>query len=172
LPDTELLKNILSRTNLISEDSPAHSAEHSIEVQLPFIQRTAPGAKIVPIAVKYGNITELSEIASAVSSAVKETAKDVVIVASSDMTHYESRLVAGAKDKKAIQKILELDAEGLIEVVEKNNISMCGYIPTAIMLMSVKELGAKKGMLIEYADSGEVTGDTSQVVGYAGIVVS
>jgi len=171
LPDTELLENIMARTDLILEDSAAHASEHSIEVQLPFIQITAPGAKIVPIAVKYGNIMELSEIAGAVSSAVKETKRDVVIVASSDMTHYESRLAASAKDKKAIQKIFDVDAEGLVEVVEKNNISMCGYISTAIMLMTAKELGAKKGTLIKYTDSGEVTGDTSQVVGYAGIIV-
>ncbi|MBL7073197.1 MAG: AmmeMemoRadiSam system protein B [Candidatus Omnitrophica bacterium] len=172
LPDTELLENILARTNLITEDAAAHSVEHSIEVQLPFIQRTASSAKIVPIAAGHGNIEELSEIAEAVSSAVKETSRDAVLVASSDMTHYENREAVVQKDKKAIQKVLELDAEGLVEVVEKNNISMCGCIPTAIMLMAAGKLGAKKGRLIEYTDSGEVTGDISQVVGYAGMVVS
>jgi len=171
-PDTELFKNIITRTDLIAEDSAAHSFEHSIEVQLPFIQRTAPGAKIVPIAARDGDISDLREIAGAVSSAVKEAGRDVVIVASSDMTHYESREDAGRKDKKAIQKILDLDAEGLLEVVEKNRISMCGYISTVIMMLTVKELGARKGKLIKYTDSGEAAGDTRQVVGYAGIVVS
>ena len=133
-PDTELFENIMTHTDLIAEDSAAHSFEHSIEVQLPFIQRTAPGAKIVPITARYGNISDLREIAAAVGSAVKEMPRDVVIVASSDMTHYESREEASRKDKKAIQKILDLDAEGLLEVVEKDNISMCGYISTVIML--------------------------------------
>jgi len=171
-PDTELFENIMTRTDLIAEDSAAHSFEHSIEVQLPFIQWTAPGAKIVPIAARYGDISDLREIAGAVGSAVKEMSRDVVIVASSDMTHYESREEASRKDKKAIQKILDLDAEGLLEVVEKDNISMCGYISTVIMILTVKELRARKGTLIKYTDSGEVTGDISQVVGYAGIVVS
>ena len=169
--DTSLAEAVLAKTNLIESDTTAHAFEHSVEVQLPFVQRIAPQAKIIPITVQHGSLAELKEVAEAVSSSVREVKSEAVIIASSDMTHYESRKSAKEKDKKAIDAVLELDAEKLMKVVESNNISMCGYIPSAIMLMAAKELGAKKAELIKYTDSGEVTGDTLQVVGYAGIIV-
>jgi AmmeMemoRadiSam system protein B len=169
--DTALLGAIMGSTDLVTDDIEAHAFEHSIEVQLPFIQRTSPSAKIVPITVKYGELPELREVAGAISAAVSEREGRAVIIASSDMTHYESRDAAGKKDKMAIRKILDLDPEGLLEVVERNNISMCGYVPTALMLMCAENLNAKKAELVKYSDSGDVTGDTVQVVGYAGIIV-
>ncbi|MEA3489296.1 MAG: AmmeMemoRadiSam system protein B [Candidatus Omnitrophota bacterium] len=169
--DGDILSAMKSHTNLIEEDKTAHVFEHSIEVQLPFIQKTAPSAKIVPLTVKFGNLSELQEVSEAIVSAVAERKRDTVIISSSDMTHYESRRSASRKDKMAIQKVLELDPEGLFEVVERNNISMCGYIPTVMMLMCARGLNAEKAELIKYADSGDVTGDTQQVVGYAGIIV-
>ncbi|MFH1837498.1 MAG: AmmeMemoRadiSam system protein B [Candidatus Omnitrophota bacterium] len=169
--DEELLDAIRNGTSLIKDDISAHIAEHSIEVQLPFIKRTSPNAKIVPITVKHGEIGELKEIAAAISEAVKTIGSDAIVIASSDMTHYESRENAIKKDTKAIEKVLSLDAEGLYEVVENNNISMCGYVPSVIMLMTAKHMGAKEGRLVKYSDSGEVTGDVGQVVGYAGIAV-
>ncbi len=169
--DTDLLAAVMRNTDLVTESPDAHIYEHSIEVQLPFIQRTSPEARIVPITVRDGHLPELREVADTIASAVKETGRDAVIIASSDMTHYESRKAAKEKDKKAIQKIIDLDPEGLLSVVEGSNISMCGYIPTAIMLMCANKMNAKKGELVKYADSGDVTGDTVQVVGYAGIVV-
>ncbi len=169
--DTDLLDAMCHRTSLLAEDETAHISEHSIEVHLPFIQRISPGAKIVPITVQYGNISEFQEVADAIAGAVTETKRDVVIIASSDMTHYESREAASKKDHLAIRKILDLNAEGLFSVVEEKNISMCGYIPTVIMLMCAKKLKAEQAKLIKYTDSGEMTGDTMQVVGYAGIIV-
>ncbi len=169
--DKELIDAVKDRSALVKEDATAHAFEHSIEVQLPFIQRIAPGSSIVPITVQHGSMKQLGEVAGAVSSAIKETGKDAAILASSDMTHYESRKTAEEKDHMAIDRILELDPEGLIQVVETNNISMCGYIPAVLMLMACKDLGAKKAELVKYSDSGYVTGDDYQVVGYAGIVV-
>lgn len=169
--DRVLLGEIIKGSGLVVEDVSAHAAEHSIEVQLPFIQRTAPTAKILPMTVKGGSFAEYEAVASAITDAVKKTGRNVVIIASSDMTHYEPRRVAGEKDNKAIEAVSRLDAEKLIDTVEANDISMCGYIPAAIMLLSAKKLGAKKGELVKYADSGDVTGDVMQVVGYAGMIV-
>ncbi len=169
--DRDLLAAMMQETGLVTEDPAAHAFEHSIEVQLPFIQKTSPAGKIVPMTIQYGNLSEYQEVADAIVSAAKRAARDVVILASSDMTHYESRKSAKEKDQKAIRAVLALDAEGLLDVVEKNNISMCGYIPAAIMLMCAKKMNAKKAELVRYSDSGDVTGDITQVVGYAGIIV-
>ena len=169
--DTALLCDIKAGSGLLEEDPAAHAGEHSVEVQLPFIQKASPGAKIVPLTVAHGHLAELSEIAHAIAAAVESSASRVMIVASSDMTHYESREQAGKKDKAAIQKVLDLDPEGLIDTVQRMQISMCGYMPAAIMLMAAKELGAGAAKLVKYTDSGEVTGDAAEVVGYAGIVV-
>ena len=169
--DTELLSAIMKKTRLVESDKVAHAFEHSGEVQVPFIQVTSPEARIVPVTVMHGSIEELREVSCAIADAIVETGSDAVIVASSDMTHYESRKAARKKDEEAIKQILKLDPLGLIKVVEQGNISMCGYVPTAMMLMSALKLGATRAELIEYADSGDVTGDTDQVVGYAGILV-
>ena len=170
--DEDVLNAIEAQTSLIEEDPVAHKYEHSVEVQIPFIQKIAPQARVVPLTVSHGRMNEYVEVADAIYSAVKGTGADVTVISSSDMTHYESRAAAQEKDKLAIQKILDIDAEGLLDVVEKNGISMCGSIPTAIMLIYAKKMGAKKSVLVKYSDSGEVTGDTLQVVGYAGIIVS
>ncbi len=169
--DNELLAEIMAKAPLVKEDRTAHVFEHSAEVQVPFIQKISPGARIVPITIQFGNAPELAEVADAIASAILKKRHYAVIVASSDMTHYESRSAAGRKDRMAIEKVLELDAEGLLETVEKQRITMCGYVPSAIMLMSAKKMGATKAELVKYTDSGEATGDTSQVVGYAGIIV-
>lgn len=169
--DVELLDSIMSKTMVLTEDKLAHTFEHSIEVQLPFIQKISPKARIVPISINNGSFQEYVELAGAIAGAVKQTGTEVTIVASTDMTHYESRKIAKYKDQIAIDEVLKLDGKGLISVVEHQNISMCGYIPTAIMLMAARELGAKKAELVKYTDSGEVTGDTNEVVGYAGVVI-
>ena len=169
--DNDLLEGIMNKTGLISMDITAHVFEHSIEVQLPFIQKISPEAKIVPLTVRHGTFEEYREVAEAITSAVEGQSKKVVVIASSDMTHYEKREIAREKDKKAIQAVLDLDAKRLLDVVERENITMCGYIPTVIMLLSACGMGAKKSELVKYTDSGDVTGDTLQVVGYAGILV-
>ncbi|MDP8259267.1 MAG: AmmeMemoRadiSam system protein B [Candidatus Aadella gelida] len=170
--DMDLLDFIKKGDGKIEDDRAAHIDEHSIEVQLPFIKSIASSAKIVPISVKYASKKEMYEVTEAICSAIKESGKEFAIIASSDMTHYEARGKARMKDDIAIQKIISLDPEGLIDVVEENNISMCGYIPAAIMLMCVNKLCAKKAELVKYTDSGYTTGETDNVVGYAGIIIS
>ena len=170
--DKEVISLMKRKTNLFSIDTAAHMYEHSIEVQVPFIQRISDKAKIVPVCLQYGSIEELNEIARALSDTVKEINSNAIIIASSDMTHYESRKIAKEKDKKAIDKILALDPEGLMHIVEEENISMCGCIPAFVMLASAKALGAKNSTLVKYTDSGETTGDIDDVVGYAGMIIN
>ncbi|MBD3425992.1 MAG: AmmeMemoRadiSam system protein B [Candidatus Omnitrophica bacterium] len=169
--DAELVDLVRKNTDLVEDDPEAHVYEHSVEVQIPFIQTVAPKAKILPLTVQRAGIEQLCEVSGALSTSVKDLQRDVTVIASSDMTHYESRRSASEKDKLAIQKILDLDPEGLIEMVEARNISMCGYVPVAMMLMYSKDMDAGESELIRYTDSGEVTGDTEQVVGYAGIII-
>lgn len=169
--DKELAGAILSNTGMISEDSDSHEHEHSLEVQLPFIHHHNPSAKIVPICVMGRDYDFISSIGNAIAKAIKDSGENVLIVASSDMTHYEADNVARKKDNMAIEKVTELDPVGLLKVTREKNISMCGVIPAAIMLISAKLLGAKSAKLIDYKTSGEVTHDMDEVVGYAGIVV-
>jgi AmmeMemoRadiSam system protein B len=172
--DEGLAAAILSRSRLVREDTLAHLKEHSLEVQLPFIQYLKKEFTIVPIQMMDTRLETCLALGSAVAEAVREQAKEtgVLIVASSDMSHYISAEAAKKKDHKAIQRILDLDAQGLYYTVRDEDITMCGYGPAVAMLTACKALGAKKAELIKYANSGEVSGDYDQVVGYAGIVVS
>lgn len=166
--ESSLAKDILNSSELIEEDSDAHKFEHSLEVQIPFLQYFRPDVKIVPIVI---GGEKFSEIGVAVAQGIKKYKKHVLIVASSDMTHYESQKDAEKKDNLAIEAILKLDEKEMLHRIGKHGISMCGYGPAAIMLTAVKILGAKQAKLIKYMTSGDTTGDYSAVVGYAGIVV-
>jgi MEMO1 family protein len=172
--DEGLAAAILSRSRLVREDTLAHLKEHSLEVQLPFIQYLKKEFTIVPIQMMDTRLETCLALGNAVAEAVREQAKEtgVLIVASSDMSHYISAEAAKKKDHKAIQRILDLDAQGLYYTVRDEDITMCGYGPAVAMLTACKALGAKKAELIKYTNSGEVSGDYDQVVGYAGIVVS
>ncbi len=173
LIDRELRAAIKNNTRYVTDDDIAHQFEHSIEVQLPFLQYTVKDFKFVPIVISGAALDVYREIGMAIAKAIRDLRllKKAVIVASSDMTHYESRSQAARKDKMAIEAILELDEEELIKRVSSYDISMCGYAPAVIMISAAKELGAKNARLVKYATSGDVTGDDSSVVGYAGIVV-
>jgi AmmeMemoRadiSam system protein B len=155
----------------IQDDYQAHAMEHSIEVQVPFLQLLRPDVKIVPIALSRLTLQACQEVGRAVVQGIRDYGGDVLIVASTDMTHYESRESAQEKDQLAIDRILELDPPGLYETVARHRISMCGVIPTTITLEICRALGAKKAELVQYATSGDVTGDYGQVVGYAGFIV-
>lgn len=164
--ETNLAREILSACKSIEEDSTAHTDEHSLEVQVPFLQYFRPDIKIVPIVIggeKY------QEIGSAIADSIK--GMDVLIIASSDMTHYEPHESAKEKDNLAIEAILKLDEREMLQRIAKHNISMCGYGPAAIMLVAAKLLGAKQAKLIKYMTSGDTSGDYSAVVGYAGLAV-
>lgn len=171
--DRDLARAIKDNTGYVTDDDIAHQFEHSIEVQLPFLQYTAKDFKFVPIAVSGSSSQAYREVGGAIAKAIKDLglSNKAVMVASSDMTHYESRSQAAKKDKMAIDAILKLDEEELMKNISSYDISMCGYAPVVVMISAAKELGAKSAQLIKYSTSGDVTGDDSSVVGYAGIVV-
>ncbi len=169
--DKELSDEILKTSRLIKEDSLAHRSEHSIEVQLPFLQRLRADIRIVPIVISCADITLLTAAGKDIANAIKKLKRDCLIIASSDMTHYEDQQAAKSKDSKAIDAILRLDESELVRRVERYGISMCGYAPTSVMLTASKELGAEKAELIKYQTSGDVSGDYSAVVGYAGLII-
>ena len=172
--DEGLREEILRRSSIIEADDAAHMAEHSIEVQLPILQVLQKDFTFVPIIVASDDLRSYRIAAKDIAGAVKDLGieKEVIIIASSDMTHYESENSVMTKDKAAIEAILELDEEKLFNCVRQMDISMCGYGPTAVMISAVKILGAKKAKLIKYETSGDASGDYSSVVGYAGITVS
>jgi AmmeMemoRadiSam system protein B len=170
--DTLLAQALHEGCHLITDDPQAHSEEHSLEVQLPFLQRHVGQYRFVPVAIGVSGYAALEAVGRGVAHAVRSAAKPVLTIASSDMNHYEPDSITRLKDHKAIEKILALDPQGLYEVIRREDISMCGYGPTVAMLTADKELGAKKAELIKYATSAEASGDRSAVVGYAGIIVS
>ncbi|MGA2004626.1 MAG: AmmeMemoRadiSam system protein B [Terriglobales bacterium] len=171
-PSPELSTHLLRRFPALEEDSAAHRSEHAIEVQLPFLQAQQKNLHIVPIAIGTSNYEVLHALGEAVADVVKASSEKVLIVASSDMSHYEPDAITRIKDHKAIDRILALDPRGLWEVVMKEEISMCGFGPTVAMLAAAKLLGATAATLVRYATSGDISGDRETVVGYAGMIVS
>ena len=168
--NSELRSSLLSASNLFALDSQAGAAEHSLEVQVPFIQTISPGSRILPITVAAHRLPDLLAAGHALAGLFKEN-ENIMMVASSDMSHYISAAKARELDFKAIEQLLQLDAEGLYRTVEKNRISMCGVAPAVIMLSAAKEAGATKAELVCYTNSGEVSGDLAEVVGYASLIV-
>jgi AmmeMemoRadiSam system protein B len=169
--DEELADTLKKSFPLIKEDSEAHAREHALEVQLPFLQVLRPDFKFVPITIGTGQFEVLSALGVSIGRALKSIASDTMIIASSDMNHYESDAATRVKDRRAIDQVLALDPRGLYDVVREHNISMCGYGPTVAMLTAAKLLGAKDSELVKYATSGDVSGDRDWVVGYAGMLV-
>jgi AmmeMemoRadiSam system protein B len=171
LIDMPLANRLMSHMPLLAEDSEAHRYEHALEVQLPFLQVLAPGFQFVPIAVGTSNFEVLSALGVVIGSVIGEASESVLVIASSDMNHYESDDVTRVKDRRAIEQMLALDPRGLYDIVHQANISMCGYGPAVVMLTASRRLGAKRAELVSYATSGDASGDRDKVVGYAGIAV-
>ncbi|OGD13184.1 MAG: AmmeMemoRadiSam system protein B [Candidatus Aminicenantes bacterium RBG_16_63_14] len=168
--ERDLAARILAGCALVEENDQAHLWEHSLEVQLPFIQYFREDAAIVPICVSHeAGYGELETLGRALAEAVRDYGKGTLLVASTDMSHYVSQKTAEKKDTLAIRKILDLDPAGLFETVTAERISMCGFQPTAAALVAALGLGASGAELVRYQTSGETTGDYAQVVGYAGI---
>jgi MEMO1 family protein len=170
--DSELAVALLRSYPALTDDSDAHQFEHAIEVELPFLQAIRPQVRIVPIAVGTGRLMLLDQLGQAMATVVQTCAEPVLIIASSDMNHYEDDASTRVKDHKAIEKILALDPQGLYDTIMTESISMCGFGPAVAMLTAAKLLGASKAQLVQYATSGDVSGDKDRVVGYAGIVIS
>jgi MEMO1 family protein len=169
--EEEVAEALKLRMPLLTEDQDAHRAEHAIEVQLPFLQARQPSLKFVPVALGTSRFDVLESLGVALAEVCSTMDELPLIVASSDMNHYENDVITRRKDHLAIERVLALDARGLHDVVKKEDISMCGFGPAIVMITAAKHLGAKHAELVDYATSGDVSGDRERVVGYAGMVV-
>ncbi len=170
--DSALASALKEKLAFLAEDPEAHRAEHATEVQIPFLQVLNPQFSIVPITVGTGQFEMLEALGFAMAEVLVQESKPVLMIASSDMNHYESDQITRLKDRKAIDQILALDARGLFDVVAKENISMCGFGPVVAMLTAARQLRATHAELVKYATSGDVSGDRNMVVGYAGVTVN
>ena len=169
--DTGLADKLLATSRYLEQDDEAHRYEHSIEVQLPWLQFFKPDIKLVPIVLAAAASTVYREIGREIAMAIKALNRKVVIIASSDMTHYEPQDSARMKDSQAMEAILALDDDELIRRVRELNISMCGYAPVISLIVATRELGAGAAEIVKYQTSGDTSGDYSSVVGYAGIII-
>jgi len=167
----EFSQKILNKCPLVKNDTSAHLAEHSIELQLPFLKIINANFKLIPITLQQISFEDCQTIAQSLASLIKESYPNTLIVASSDFSHGENLEDTEKKDKLAISEIEDLNPQGLYETVVNNSISMCGFIGTVIMLATCKLNNAKKCTLHKYTNSHEITGDESWIVGYAGLTI-
>lgn len=170
--DAPLAAEIVRAYPRLREDPVAHEREHSLEVQIPFLQQLAKDFRFVPIVLGTDRYPPLAELGHAVAQVVAAQGDPVLVIASSDMNHYENDAITRVKDQKAIARILALDPRGLYDTVRSEGISMCGYAASVAMLVAMQDLGAKKVELVRYATSGDITGDRDEVVGYAGMIIN
>jgi len=164
------LTGALASSPLVEPDVAAHRLEHSLEVEVPFLQRARPDVAIAALCLAHLSFDACAALGATVAEAAR--ASGALVVASSDMSHYLPAPLARRKDHRAIERILALDPEGLYDVVHAEDISMCGIIPATVMLVAARALGATRAELVRYGHSGEVSGDDDQVVGYAGVRVA
>jgi MEMO1 family protein len=169
--DAELAAELMQACPRLREDAVAHEREHSLEVQIPFLQRLAPDFRFVPVVLGADRYALLEELGHAVAKVVVAQSERVLVIASTDMNHYESDEFTRAKDEMAIAQILALDPRGLYDTVRREGITMCGYAATTAMLVAMRDLGAEQVELVRYSTSGEITGERDEVVGYAGLIV-
>jgi AmmeMemoRadiSam system protein B len=169
--DAGLAAALKQRFPPLGEDADAHRAEHGAEVHLPFLQTRKPDCSFVPIALGTSQYQILHGLGEAIAEVLRTLGEPVLLIASSDMNHYENDTITRVKDQKAIEHILAMDARGLFDVVMDENISMCGFGPTVAMLTAANRLGASVTEMVKYATSGDISGDRQRVVGYAGIIV-
>ncbi|HET6440344.1 MAG TPA: AmmeMemoRadiSam system protein B [Anaeromyxobacter sp.] len=169
VPRDETVCQALAGAPGVDLDAAAHAREHSLEVQLPFLQRTRPELQLAGLCLAHLSYPECERLAGAVAAAAGHAG--ALLIASSDMSHYLPAEEARAADQRALEPLLKLDADGLYRRVHEEKISMCGVVPAVIMLLAARELGARSAELVRYAHSGEVNGEDEQVVGYAGVLV-
>jgi MEMO1 family protein len=168
--ETSLARRLQKQCPRLREDSLAHSGEHSLEVELPFLQVLCPEFSFVPVAIGTLGYEDLRETGEGVARALEEAGEDVLVVTSSDMNHYEGDHSTRQKDEKAIECMLNFDAKRLYDVCRAEQISMCGLGPAVTMLTAINQLGARKAELVRYATSGDISGNRNEVVGYAGMI--
>jgi AmmeMemoRadiSam system protein B len=167
--DSSLAQRLRVACPALREDAVAHSQEHSLEVQLPFLQQLDSGFSFVPVVLGTIRFEQLVQVGEGIARVLGECEEEILVVTSSDMNHYEDDTTTRRKDRKAIDAMLRLDAKGLYQVCREEEISMCGLGPAVAMLTAMQRLGAKKADLVRYATSGDVMGDRDAVVGYAGM---
>lgn len=170
--DEGLARELRQACTLLREDSVAHSAEHSLEVQLPFLQVLAPHFAFVPVALGTVQFEALVSVGEAIAQVLANSREDVLLLTSSDLNHYEDDTTTRVKDQKAIDRMLAFDPRGLYDTCRNEEISMCGLGPAVAMLTAMNVLRAKRAELVKHATSADVSGDRHQVVGYAGMIFS
>ena len=167
----DFLSRLESVCRLVAHDPAAHRFEHAVEVELPFLKLLAPEVRIAPIVLAWDNWERCRSLATALATVVSESPYEVLLLASSDMTHFESAEVARQRDRAALDAVEALDGERLLATCERENVTMCGRAPSATVLEATRQLGASTAELVDYRHSGWVTGDDSNVVAYAGVVI-
>lgn len=168
--DEEFAEEMIINSDLIDFDTSAHIREHSCEVHLPFLQYFSNDFKIVPIVIWMQDMESGSDIAKSITKTAKKLGRSILVIASTDLTHYESKQIAEKKDKLILDAISNMDEYSLLKAVEDFRISMCGYGPTIAAIKVSRSLGAKKGKILKYATSGDISGDLSSVVGYCSAI--
>jgi AmmeMemoRadiSam system protein B len=172
VPIAEALADaFLARCQLASHDVLAHAAEHAVEVELPFLQALVPEVSILPIVLAWDDWRRCQLVAAALADLVAHWPQPVLLLASSDMTHYESAARAAAKDREALATVERLDGAALLDACSRHHITMCGRAPAAVVTDACRRLGATKATVVDYRHSGLVTGDDARVVAYAGVVI-
>jgi MEMO1 family protein len=169
--DADLSERLKAQVAFLEEDSLAHSREHSLELHLPFLQYRNEDFRLVPICLQDLGFSECEVLGAGLAKTFRETAEDVLLVASSDMSHFETRQRAWEQDMLAIDKILAVDPRGLYNTVKEKRISMCGVIPVTVLLIACREMGTTSAELVKYSTSAEISGDETSVVAYASILV-
>jgi hypothetical protein len=167
--DAELARRLLETCPLLSADAEAHRREHSLEVQLPFLQARAPALRFVPICVGSPRLDDLRRLGESLARVLDELGEPCALIVSSDMTHYEPREVAERLDRRTIGLLEQIDADGLHRLAARGGITMCGVFPAVAALIALAARGVRRGWLVDYATSGDVTGDFGSVVAYAGL---
>jgi MEMO1 family protein len=170
--DEPLAEALKKACPLLREDSAAHSAEHSLEVQLPFLQVLAPDFTFVPVALGTVQFESLVSVGEGIARVLEASKENVLLLTTSDLNHYEDDATTRIKDRKAIEELLALQPRGLYDTCRNHEISMCGLGPATAMLTALNALGVKNSELVKYATSADVSGDRNAVVGYAGIMFS
>jgi MEMO1 family protein len=170
--DETLAEALKKACPLLEEDSIAHSAEHSLEVQVPFLQVLARAFSFVPVALGTVQFEQLAEVGEGLARVLKNSNDDVLLLTTSDLNHYEDDATTRVKDHKAIEQLLAMEPRKLYDTCRNENISMCGLGPAVAMLTALNAVGSKKSELVKYATSADVSGDRTAVVGYAGMIFS
>jgi AmmeMemoRadiSam system protein B len=168
--DESLARALRAACPLLREDSVAHSQEHSLEVQLPLLQVLAPGFTFVPVALGTIRFDDLVTVGEAVGRVLAESSEEILLLTTSDLNHYQDDATTRVKDRKAIERLLELDARGLYDTCRNEQISMCGLGPAVAMITGLRAIGVTHAELVRYATSADVSGDLSAVVGYASMI--